>query len=84
MRYIYVCGLLAAAAAAQAADYRPPRLADGQVDLQGVWSHKNITPLERPAELKSFIISREEAAQLQTRILAKGEDLSKPAEPTVY
>lgn len=84
MRYIYVCGLLAAAAAAQAADYRPPRLADGQVDLQGVWSHKNITPLERPAELESFIISREEAAQLQTRILAKGEDLSKPAEPSVY
>ena len=63
MRYIYVCGLLALllsmwAASAQAADYRPPRLADGQVDLQGVWSHKNITPLERPAELKTFVISR--------------------------
>ena len=78
MRYIYVCGLLAAAAAAQAGEYRPPRLADGQVDLQGVWSHKNITPLERPAELKSFVITREEAAQLQARILAKSEDLSKP------
>jgi hypothetical protein len=84
--------LLAAAATAQttaqntaeSADYRPPRLADGQVDLQGVWSHKNITPLERPAELKSFVITREEAAQLQTRILAKSEDLSRPAEPAVY
>ena len=84
MRYIYVCGLLAAAAAAQAGEYRPPRLADGQVDLQGVWSHKNITPLERPAELKSFVITREEAAQLQARILAKSEDLAKPAEPSVY
>ena len=84
MRYIYVCGLLAAAAAAQAGEYRPPRLADGQVDLQGVWSHKNITPLERPAELKSFVITREEAAQLQARILAKSEDLSRPAEPSVY
>ena len=83
-RYIYVCGLLVAAGAAQAADYRPPRLPDGQVDLQGVWSHKNITPLERPAELKSFIISREEAAQLQARLLAKSEDLSRPAEPSVY
>ena len=82
-----VCGLLAAAAtaqAAQAADYRPPRLTDGQVDLQGAWSHKNITPLERPADLKSFVITREEAAQLQTRILAKSEDLSRPAEPAVY
>ena len=84
MRYIYVCGLLAAAAAAQAGEYRPPRLADGQVDLQGVWSHRNITPLERPAELKSFVITREEAAQLQTRILAKTNDLSKPGEPAEY
>jgi hypothetical protein len=84
VRYIYVLGLLVAAAAAHAAEYRAPRLPDGQVDLQGVWSHKNITPLERPAELKSFIISREEAAQLQARILAKSEDLSRPAEPSVY
>jgi hypothetical protein len=76
--------LLAAAATAQAADYRPPRLPDGQIDLQGVWSHKNITPLERPAELKSFVISGEEAAQLQARILAKTNDLSKPGEPAEY
>ncbi len=84
MRHIYVCGLLAVAAAAQAGEYRPPRLADGQVDLQGVWAHKNITPFERPADLKSFVITREEAAQLQARILAKSEDLSRPAEPSVY
>ena len=83
MRYIYVCGLLAAAAA-QAGEYRPPRLADGQVDLQGVWSHRNITPLERPEQFKSLVISREEAAQLQAKILAKSEDLSRPAEPSVY
>jgi len=84
VRYIYVCGLLAAAATAQAGDYRPPRLADGQVDLQGVWSHRNITPLERPAELKSFVITRDEAAQLQARILAKTNDQSKPGEPAEY
>lgn len=84
MRYIYVWGLLAAAAAAQAGEYRPPRLADGQVDLQGVWSHRNITPLERPDQFKSLAITREEAAQLQARILAKSEDLSRPAEPSVY
>jgi hypothetical protein len=84
VRHIYVCGLLAAAAAAQAGEYRAPRLRDGQVDLQGVWSHKNITPLERPAELKTFVITREEAAQLQARILAKTNDLSKPGEPAEY
>jgi hypothetical protein len=71
-------------ATAQARDYRAPRLADGQVDMQGVWSHKNITPLERPAELKSLIITPAEAAQLQAKILAKSEDLTKPAEPSVY
>lgn len=84
MRHIYVCGLLVVATVAHAGEYRPPRLADGQVDLQGVWAHKNITPLERPADLKSFVITREEAAQLQARILAKSEDLSRPAEPSVY
>jgi len=84
VRYIYVCGWLAIAAAAHAGEYRPPRLPDGQVDLQGVWSHKNITPLERPADVKSFVISREDAARLQARILAKSEDLSRPAEPSVY
>jgi len=76
--------LLAAAATAHAGEYRPPRLADGQVDLQGVWSHRNITPLERPAELKSFVITRDEAAQLQARILAKTNDQSKPGEPAEY
>ena len=84
MRHIYVCGLLAAAAAAQAGEYRPPRLNDGQVDLQGMWSHRNITPFERPKELNSFVITREEAEQLQARILAKTNDLSKPGEPAEY
>lgn len=69
---------------AQSRAYRPPRLADGQVDMQGIWSHKNITPLERPPEFKSLIITPSEAAQLQAKILAKAEDLSRPAEPSVY
>lgn len=87
MRLLFACCLLAgtiATTVARADAYRAPRLGDGQIDLQGVWAHKNLTPLERPAELKSFIISRDEAAQLQAKILAKGEDLSRPAEPSVY
>jgi len=68
----------------QAGEYRPPRLQDGQVDLQGMWSHRNITPFERPKELNSFVITPEEAAQLQARILAKTNDQSRPGEPAEY
>jgi hypothetical protein len=77
------CGLLVTSNAA-AAGYQPPRLPDGQVDLQGVWSHTNLTPLERPADLKSFVITPEQAAAIEARIAARNEDLSKPAEPSLY
>jgi len=33
------------------AGYVPPRTADGQPDIQGVWNNATITPLERPADL---------------------------------
>ncbi|HEY7640379.1 MAG TPA: hypothetical protein VH814_11685 [Steroidobacteraceae bacterium] len=84
MRHIYVCGLLAAAATAQADDYRPPRLANGQIDLQGVWAHKNLTPLERPDEAKSFVLSRAEAAKLTASIMAEEDDPARPNEPAEY
>ena len=44
--------------------WTPPRTADGQPDLQGVWTNATITPLERPAELagKQFFTPAEAAA----------------------
>src|SRR2546428_13492441 len=43
-----------------------PRTADGQIDLQGVWTNNTVTPLQRPRELagKEFY-TEAEVAKLQ-------------------
>src|SRR5713226_5099530 len=50
-----------------------PRTADGQPDLQGIWSNATITPFERPKELagKEFF-TEQEAADYEKRILREG------------
>jgi len=51
-----------------AESYRPARLEDGRVDLQGVWSLSNLTPLERLSGFDSLVISREQAIAIEQRI----------------
>lgn len=38
--------------------WEPPRRADGQPDLEGVWSSATLTPLERPPEFAGKPFSR--------------------------
>ena len=49
--------------------WAPPLTADGQPDLQGIWSNNSATPLERPTELAGKAeLSDEELAELNQRI----------------
>jgi hypothetical protein len=50
--------------------WTPPRTADGQPDLEGVWTNSTLTPLERPAEFagKPFL-TEQEAADYVNKLL---------------
>ena len=60
----------AANTTAAAKTWTEPRTADGQPDLQGIWSNATLTPLERPRELagKQFF-TEEEAAEYEKQVL---------------
>jgi hypothetical protein len=58
----------------KAPNYKAPRTANGQPDLQGVWSNNVATPLQRPKELagKEFLSEQE-----LTAIKRKADELFK-------
>ncbi len=61
----------------------PPRTADGQLDLQGVWSNATLTPLQRPPELagKEFFTEAEAAEFEKRRIQQSDQDRPESRRP---
>lgn len=58
------------------ATWTVPRIADGHPDLQGIWTNKTITPLERPKELgtKAFFTPAEIKAYTQSTLQQNDKD----------
>ena len=73
---IVVCWLVPIPVAGQSSQSKgkawvSPRTADGQPDLEGMWSNATLTPLQRPSELagKQFF-TEQEGAEYVKRVLA--------------
>lgn len=76
--------LLSCAAAAKERSYNPPRLDNGQPDMQGMWIALNATPLQRPPGFSTLVIDEAQAAKLLVAVTARFEDRNTPTEPTEY
>jgi hypothetical protein len=72
--------LLAVAASAQSREWQPPRTPDGKPDLQGTYTFRTITPLQRPAALadKDKLTPEEAEAFERSENIRLNRDLYDP------
>jgi hypothetical protein len=66
--FAFLLAALCASLAQAQTVWTPPRLPNGQPDLQGTWENNSATPLERPRELADKpLLSEQELAAMQAR-----------------
>ena len=72
---------LAAAPAALAQGYAPPRTPDGRPDLHGTWTNSSITTLERTNPSLPLMLSAEQAAAMEGARLQQETAANSPTDP---
>jgi hypothetical protein len=53
-------------------------------ELEGLWEHRNMTPLERPDDFATLVITREQAARLEQQVTGFLVDPSRPSDPIEF
>ncbi len=77
--YRFLCVSMALYCVSNLADakdkaYRPPRLPDGHVNIQGMWEFTNLIPMERPRDVKALVITQADAARIDDNSAKRAED----------